>query len=295
MLGKQSLARWYGGTDQEFLRREVEHTRRWLLRGSGATWLAGYAALLVMQSLLVVNVQPGTTGYGSLGGALLTSLRYGWIFSVPAWFAVTGWAVALHTRTFAPLAGERGGELFLTHLEGRQLWPALLIAPMALRVAMAVVASMAGVATFTYWLFTVGPPLREPAPVVWLMFRGYSAVLGLALFTMQQAAATAWAAWWIHPGGGALRTGLRAVLVAMGCYALDTILVYLSQAVMFGGGTRLFLSPMLRDPRLLLPYHHAFFPGVLVRFAVFGWLGWIALRKLRSAESMEAWGRALEK
>lgn len=294
MSWKQSLAGWYGGADQEFLRREVQRTRLWMLRGGGAPWLAGYAALLVMQSLLVVNVRPTTTGYGSLGSVLWTSLQYGWVFSLPAWFALTGWAVALHTRTFGPLRGERGGELFLTELEGRQLWPALLIAPLALRMSMALVASVAGMATFAYWLFTEGPPGDGPGPAVWLMYRLYSMALGLLLAGAQQAAATAWAAARIHPGGGPMRTAIRAVLIAVGCFSLDTLMVFLSQAVMLGGFDR-FFSPVLRDIQLAVPYHLAFLPGVLARLGVFGFLFWAALRKLRSPAALAAWGRSLER
>lgn len=288
-----SLRARYRSEDAEFLRREVARTRVWLTRGGGAGWLAIYGALLVVQSLLVVTVRPNSTGYGSLGSVLWTSLQFGWVFSVPAWFALAGWATALQTRTFGPLTGERGGQLFLTKLEGRHLWPALLTGPLALRMAMAVAAALAGLATFTYWIYREGPPDDGPAPAVWLIFRIYSMLLGLALSGAQHAAATAWAAWWIHPGGPPARTGIRAALVSVGCFQLDTLMILLSQAAMLGGFDRYF-SPALRDPRLLLPYQHAFLPGVMLRLLVFAALTWIAVRRLRSPSAMEAWRRGLE-
>jgi len=290
----QSLGRWYRGEDQEFLRRELKLTGRWLMRGTGATWIAGYAALLIVQSLLVVNVKPAVTGYGSLTGAILTSLQYSWVFALPAFVSVLAWIDALRTRTFAPLTGERGRELALTELRSDQLWPALLIAPIAIHLAMLAIGAAAGFVTFTHWLFTDGPPDTPDSEAVWLFYKVYGATMLFLLATFQTAAATAWAARWIHPGGDWLRTAAGALSASVIFYGLNAATIFMSQAIVFQRLDQ-FLALNLRDPGLLVPYHLAFLPGVVFRVALFGALFWIGVKGLRSGTATEAWRARLER
>lgn len=287
------MRRRYRADDQEFLRREVRLTGRWLLQGAGAPWIAGYAALLIVQSLLVVNVKPAVTGYGSLAGAILLTAQYSWVFALPALFSFLAWTHALQTRTFAPLAGERGRELTLTELRADQLWPALLIAPIAIQLSMAAIGAGAGIVTFAHWLLTEGPPDPADSKSVWLFYKLYSAAMGFVLFGMQAAAATARAARWIHPGGGWMRTGLAALAASAVFYALNAATIFLSQALVFQRLDQ-FLALNLRDPGLLVPYHLAFLPGVVFRLALFGALFWLGVKGLRSRTATEAWRARLE-
>lgn len=287
------LLRWYRAEDQEFFRRELRRTGRWLLRGGGAVWIAGYAALLVVQSFLVVNVKPTVTGYGTLLDAIRMTAQYSWVFALPALFAFLGWTHALQTRTFEPLAGERGRALALTELQSRQLWPAQLIAPVALRLAMAAVGALAGFVTFAHWLYAEGPPDPDASKPLWLFFKIYVVVMGLTLLALQSAAATAWAARWIHPGGRWERTALGALASFVVMYGLNAATIFMSQALVFQRWDR-FFALNLRDPGLVVPYHLAFLPGVAFRLVIFGALFWLGVKGLRSRAATVTWRRRLE-
>lgn len=288
-----SLRRRYHAEDQEFLRREIRLTGRWLFRGGGAPWIAGYAALLIVQSLIAANVRPNVTGYGSLLGAIVTTAQFSWIFALPTLFSLMAWIHALQTRTFDPLAGDRGRALVLTELRADQLWPALLAGPIGLKLSMSAIGGVAGFLTHAYWLFTEGPPDPGDSVAIRLVFHAYGTIAGFFLYALQSAAATAWAARWIHPGGGWFRTGLGMAAAAFAFYALNAATVFLSQAFVFQGLDR-FFALNLRDTGLLVPYHLAFLPGVVFRAALFGGLFWMGVRALRSHAAAEAWRARLE-
>lgn len=284
---------WYRAPEQEFLRREATRTAQWMGRGRGWIWLAVYAALLVVQSLLIVRLRPTITGYGSLGTVLGTTFLYSWVFSPPAWLAFWGWTDTLRQRTFAPLAKQRGGDLLLSALDPRDLWPALLLAPFVLRVAMTMMASAAGMLTFLHWLFTDGPPDDSMSIPTWILMHGYGSLMALALAALQQAAATAWAARLIHPGGTSGRMLLRALGVVAAFSTLNAVVVFLSQAVLFER-LDLFFPLNMRDQRMPFAHHIAFLPGVVLRLIVYALLFRTALKWLRSPRATEAWKRSLE-
>jgi hypothetical protein len=277
---------WYRHPDREFLRAEARRTGRWLWRGGGAGWLGLYALALVAQAILTLNVRPGISGYGSLGSALLTTIQYSWIFALPFAVAFVAWAGSLRARTFAPLAPDRVGDLLLTAVGPRELWPALLIAPVALRIGMAALASAAGFVTFTIWLLRDGPPLDTYSVPVWMGYRVYGSVVGLIVESMRLAATTAWAAWLIHPGGSVERVLVRAGCVVAGFMVLEATIALVSQALLFQS-LSLFFPLNFRDTRMPLSFQMAFFPGIVLRLVVYAVLfGW-AVGRLRSAEAME--------
>lgn len=288
-----SPTRWFKAEDQEFFRREFRLSARWLARGSGAGWIAGYIACLLLQSLLVVNVHPGVTGYGPLTSAIRTTIEYGWVFILPGFFAVAACAETLKARTFAPLSGKRGEALAVSDLRAEQLWPALLIAPILLQGVLIALAAGTGIATYSWWLFTEGPVDPADSRAIGLGFKIYGALLGFLISGTQAAASTAWAACWIHPGGSRVRTLLLTLLSVLVFYVLNAATIFLSQAAVFMRWDH-FFALNLRDPRLYLPYHLAFLPGVVFRIALFGLLFWMAVRRLRSPVSTERWRRRLE-
>ncbi len=288
-----SPRRWFESGEQEFFRLELLSLRQWLFRGAGADWIGGYVVLLILQSGLVVNVKPGVTGYGSLGNAIRTTFEYGWVFILPSLLSIMACSSALYSRTFAPLSGRRGEVLILSGLRAEQLWPALLLGPITLLLFMNAVGSAAGIATFAWWLVFAGVSDASQSNVIWFGFKLYGACLGWLITALQIAAATAWAAWWIHPGGGRVRTLLLTFIAASVFYVLNAATIFLSQAAMFMRWDH-FFALNLRDPELYLPYHLAFLPGVIARLALFGSLFWIALRGLRSERSTERWARRLE-
>lgn len=287
------VSAWYRATDREFLRREAARTVEWIVSGRGRIWLAVYAVLLVVQSILIVRLRPTIKGYGSLGTVLGTTFLYSWVFSPAAWLAFWGWTEALRQRTFAPLAKERGSDLLLSALDPRDLWPALLLGPFVLRVAMTLLASAAGMLTFLYWLFTVGPEDDALSIPMWVLMHVYGSLVALALAALQQAAATAWAARLVHPGGTTGRLLLTAFGVVVAFSTLNAVAVFLSQAVLFER-LDLFFPLNMRDQRMPFAHHIAFLPGVVLRLIVYALLFRAALKWLRSPRASEAWKRSLE-
>ncbi len=292
-LHSLSPRRWFESDGQEFFRLELLSLKHWLFRGAGGGWIAGYVVLLLLQSGLVVNVRPGVTGYGSLGSAVKTTFEYGWVFILPSLLAIVACSDSLYSKTFAPLSGKRGEALMLSGLRAEQLWPALLLGPITLLLFMNAIGSAAGIATFALWLGFDGPSDPSQSRAVWFGFKLYGASLAWLISALQIAATTAWAAWWVHPGGSRLRMLLLTSASASAFYILNAATIFLSQAAVFMRWDH-FFALNLRDPQLYLPYHLAFLPGVIARLALFGAFFWIALRGLRSERSTERWAQQLE-
>jgi len=107
-----NLAAWYSDPENELFRREISWARRWLFMGRGRKWL-----------FLFVLV--------SFTGLL------GWIIQFGMWFHL------LQSRTFEFFRKERLQDVLMTRLDGRNLWPALIAAPVFVTLVLGIVSSVA--------------------------------------------------------------------------------------------------------------------------------------------------------
>lgn len=136
-LGRRAVA-WYRHPGQELLRAEVAWTWRWLFRGAGRGWIVLYAALVIAADVVWrVAPQPFT-------GAIVTLPAQGFYLVggllFPANVAlISMWVHLIRRRSLAPLGASRLPDLLASRFDSRDLWPALLVAPVMAVLAFALV------------------------------------------------------------------------------------------------------------------------------------------------------------
>lgn len=123
------LAAWYRHIDQELLRREVRWTLRWMTRGWGGLWMA---ALTICQ-LGIAYASFGIEGMGLFG------IWLAWL-STPLFLANFGIIIYLiHKRSLRLFDAGSLRHLYMSSLGPRDLWPALLAAPLLFAAATTVI------------------------------------------------------------------------------------------------------------------------------------------------------------
>lgn len=120
---------WFHHPAQSFLRFELDWVRRFLFRGPGLVWLFAYAALCAASAFITPRLLESVRNPMNAAGT------YGWVL---ASYAVNGgsfflslalWISVLQRRTFRFLQKERFRDLYLTRATPRDLFPALMVAP----------------------------------------------------------------------------------------------------------------------------------------------------------------------
>ena len=114
----ERLKRFYRDPEQELLRREVAWFRGWALRGPGKWWLVGYGVVTLVPFIAIL----------------------GWVIQIVLWIQL------LRRRTFAPLEGGRLSDTLMTGLGNRNLWPALMAAPLLLKAVTVIWSGVVGLA-----------------------------------------------------------------------------------------------------------------------------------------------------
>lgn len=106
------LQEWYRRPEQEILRREIRWSIRWFRRPFGLVFSAAFVGMEVYNC------------------AVLRRTGYNYVLPAVIGLTVLGlWVYLTKKRSLAPLRSERFGDLYLTRLTGRDLWPALITSP----------------------------------------------------------------------------------------------------------------------------------------------------------------------
>lgn len=131
----QRLRAWLNHPDQRFALNELQWLRRWIARPPGLVWLAIYiisfaganaAAVLIHRTLdqllvMVYSILSAGLGFAS------TLVLYGI------------WIMLIHQRSLRMMRPDRLRDLLTTPTGPKELWPALLAAPLVLLWALSVV------------------------------------------------------------------------------------------------------------------------------------------------------------
>lgn len=185
---------WYSDPERELLRREVAWARRWLFGGPGLKWLILYVILSLTCLFLPL------TGL----------IRFG------IWYHI------LRRRTLNFFSKERARDLLLTRLDGRNLWPALIAAPIFTSLVLGMISSVGRFFVTLAWLSldvasSGSAVFRGPfgnyafAGQTELMTLAQTAIFGL-MGPLQWIAVTAYVARITLPKGGDVRLVVSIVV-----------------------------------------------------------------------------------
>lgn len=291
-LGRRAVE-WYRHPGQELLRGEVAWTWRWLFRGTGRGWLVLYAALVIAADV-VWRVAPQR-----FTGAIVTLPAQGFYLAGGLFFPanvalIAMWVQLIRRRSLAPLGASRLPDLLASRFDSRDLWPALLAAPVIGVLAFALVREVCQQSALGFdglhraafggeWPLHWFTPETRPLDVLWAIVEKLWALLlvlgSFGLRIPRPLCLTAIAVWIVLPRGDAPRV--------LGALAIGRIAASLLIEIPVSLLVFVFFRMAVPERYLAPPYF------ILQAAAEFG-LFLLIIRRLRRPSTRARLQRALE-
>lgn len=129
------LAAWYRDPEQELLRREIAWLARWLKRPPGLVWIL--ACVFCHAAIIAATFYAEDLGFFAM---------YLWTLATPLWlvnFGITLYFIQL--RTLGPFRRQILPHIWMSSLNQRNFWPALLAAPILFATLMTLIQTLMGI------------------------------------------------------------------------------------------------------------------------------------------------------
>lgn len=150
------LAAWYRHPEQELLRREIAWLARWMTRPPGVVWVL--ACVFCHAAIVVASFWAGELGFFAMYLGMLSAPLALVNFGITLYF--------IQLRTLAPFQPGLLPQIWMSSLNQRNFWPALLAAPILFATLMTLIQSLMGipVSIATYRVMASGTAFPSPPP-----------------------------------------------------------------------------------------------------------------------------------